>query len=295
MKKLKAINIANTLIKIYFFFAFPAAWATGFAGLKYLCEQIHSGKPIELKAFLVAFIALTAFTVVFGRFFCGRACAFGTYGDVLHYLARLVAKKAGRKLPEANGKAFMMMRYVKYIVLLAVCFLCISGYGSVVSGASPWTAFSHLRTGKIETGSTLDIVGIVLFAVISVCMFFCERFFCRFLCPFGAVFSLLPVLPFSVVSRDKCKCLKGCRACKSVCPAKIDLPYRSPGRRRRVELSDAEEMYALRSGECFMCGRCTNICPKQSAGCSTMKSGTKGIAIDVIKASILAVILWFVI
>ena len=295
MKKLRAINITNTIMKTAFFFAFPAAWSTGFAGVRYLCEQIHSGRPIEMKAFLTAFIALSAFTVIFGRFFCGRACAFGTYGDILHYLARFIAKKTNRKLPELNRKAASAMSSIKYIVLLTVCLLCIAGFGSAVSGASPWTAFSHLRTGRIEAGSTPDIIGILLFALISVCMAFCERFFCRFLCPFGAVFSLLPVLPFSAVSRGKSRCLTGCRACRKVCPADIGIPYRPAGKEGALQLSEEEKAYALISGECFMCGRCAHICPKQNAGCGTMKAGAAGIVMDVVKAVILAVILWLVI
>ena len=43
-----------------------------------LIEQIRAGKPIEQNAFLVMMIALCGFTILFGRFFCGYACAFGT-------------------------------------------------------------------------------------------------------------------------------------------------------------------------------------------------------------------------
>ena len=226
MKKLKPINITNTIIKLFFFFAFPAAWATGFSGIKYLCEQIHSGKPIEMKAFLAAFIALTLFTVIFGRFFCGRACAFGTYGDILHEAAKLIAKKAHRRLPSIDAKTAAVLRYVKYAVLAAVCILCAAGYGSAVSAGSPWTAFSHIRTGSVSTGTAADIAGLVLFALCSIGMIFTERFFCRFLCPFGAVFSLLPVLPLSTVSRDKSKCIRGCKAILRVSHALFSLTFR---------------------------------------------------------------------
>lgn len=291
MKKLRSINIANTIIKLFFFFAFPAAWATGFSGIKYLCEQIHSGKPIEMKAFLTAFIALAVFTMVFGRFFCGRACAFGTYGDILHEAAKLIARRTHRKLPQISTKTASVMRYFKYAVLLAVCLMCILGYGSAVSGGSPWTAFSHIRTGSIETGTALDIIGLVLFLLCSVGMIFIERFFCRFLCPFGAVFSLLPVIPWSTVSRSRNQCLKGCKACSQICPASLNLPYREGD----GQWSDEEREYAIYMGECFQCGKCAHICPKTNAGSSLLRSGKAGIILDICKAALLAVILYKVI
>ena len=169
--------------------------------------------------------------------------------------------------------------------------MCIFGYGSAVSGGSPWTAFSHIRTGSVETGTALDIIGLVLFGLCSIGMIFTERFFCRFFCPFGAVFSLLPVLPWAAVSRDKSQCLKGCKACKGVCPASLDLPYRG----KSAELSDAEKEYAIYMGECFQCGKCAHVCPKTNAGNAVLRSGTAGIIIDICKAALLAVILYKVI
>lgn len=293
MKKLRNLNITNTIIKLFFFFAFPAAWATGFSGIKYICQQVHSGKPIEMKAFLIAFLALSAFTIVFGRFFCGRACAFGTYGDMLYYLAKLIVGKLHRKLPGVPHSAASVLRYGKYAVLVLVCLLCIVGRSDIVASASPWTAFSNLRTGNISLESTLDIAGLTLFIILSLFMMFTERFFCRFLCPFGAVFSLLPVLPFSAPARDRSKCLGGCKACKSVCPASLDLPYHPVS--KADSYSDAERDYAIRMGECFQCGKCAHVCPRTNAGCGLLSAGTKGIIIDICKAVILAVILYKVV
>ena len=60
-------------------------------------------------------------------------------------------------------------------------------------GTSPWDVFSMLHAGNFRLSSYTP--GIVLLVLILVGMFFEERFFCRFLCPMGAVFSLLPILP----------------------------------------------------------------------------------------------------
>ena len=53
------------------------------------------------------------------------------------------------------------------------------------------------------------IPALIILLIIVAGMLVCERFFCRFLCPMGAIFSLLPVLPIfqlkeigNSVSRD---------------------------------------------------------------------------------------------
>ena len=73
------------------------------------------------------------------------------------------------------------------------------------------------------------------------------RFFCQFLCPIGAVFALLPVLPFARLHRQSDGCIPGCNACKQQCPVCLKL-----------------EESSLRSGECIACEACVGTCPKQN-------------------------------
>ena len=74
-------RLARQIIQIIFFLWMPALYTSAFSGVRYVIEQIRAGKPIEQNAFLVMLIALCGFTILFGRFFCGYACAFGTLGD----------------------------------------------------------------------------------------------------------------------------------------------------------------------------------------------------------------------
>ena len=233
-------------VQIAFFIAFPAVFSAAFNGVKYAFTQIGAMQPIELSAFIVTLAAVLAFTVVFGRFFCGYACAFGTLGDTLFALFSPVRKKLGigvRK-PLLPPKLQRALRLLKYLVLVAICGLCVTGAWSSISGYSPWTAFAGIIAGNVDgvAAGAFAILG-----AIALGMLFVERFFCQVLCPLGAVFSLLPILPFSSFRRDTTRCARGCGLCKRSCPV---LVHPDPD--------------ALAAGECISCGRCADGCPLEN-------------------------------
>ena len=94
-----------------------------------------------------------------------------------------------------------------------------------------------------------SLIGTGLFLLVTAGMALEPRFFCRFLCPMGAVFSLMPVLPFSVIKRDRENCIPKCKACNLVCPANLEIP------------SDKEGDNAT-SGECFFLWKMYRKMPK---------------------------------
>ena len=115
-----------------------------------------------------------------------------------------------------------------------------------------------------------------LFAGILVGMALCERFFCRFLCPMGAVFSLLPMLPIFSVRRKQEQCAKGCSACTRCCPADLTLP---------------EAGSWSVNGECFQCQKCVDICPKKNAHSGIGKLRGNEIWFTILRAVVLGVVL----
>lgn len=92
-----------------------------------------------------------------------------------------------------------------YSVISLNADLCIRIYKKF-HGTSPWEVFSMLYTGKIPDLGYL--AGWVIFVLILVGMCLKERFFCQYLCPMGAIFAWLPVLPFSVLDRDRSNCIR---------------------------------------------------------------------------------------
>ena len=228
-------------IQAAFFILAPAAFSGAFSGAKYLFSQIGLGRAIEPTAFVVQLAVLVGFTVLFGRFFCGYACAFGALGDVLYTVFDAVRAKLGLRRPALPERLTKVLSLVKYLVLTGIFAACVVGAWGSVSGYSPWVAFAAVLAGSAGDAST---VALVLLALVVALMIVRERAFCQLLCPLGALFSLVPVLPFSEYVRMRPHCAKRCGRCHAACPVGI--------------WPDAD---AIEHGECIACGRCADACP----------------------------------
>ena len=92
-------------------------------------------------------------------------------------------------------------------------------------------------------------LGVTLFVIIA--SIFISRFFCRALCPLGAMYGLVAKFSIIKVAFNKNECIN-CGKCDAVCPVELDV---------RKEVG---------CGECLSCGDCIKACPttalKRKAG-----------------------------
>ncbi len=244
-KKRENAKLAHRWLRYYiqlvFFIGAPALFSGAFNGAKYLFTQIGLGDAIEPISFLVQLVAVLAFTILFGRFFCGYACAFGAIGDWLYNAVKFVREKAGIPWPEFSDRQVKVLSLLKYVVLAAICAACFAGVWASFSSYSPWVAFAAILAGSVDG---IDAIALGALALVVLLMVVRERAFCQFLCPLGAVFSLMPVLGCSEFVRTRIHCAKNCGRCQEACPVDI--------------WPDAD---TLRHGECVSCGRCADVCP----------------------------------
>ena len=181
---------------------------------------------------------------VFGRFLCGWVCPFGFLQDLLH------------RVPLRKIRIPRVLKYVKYgllvVSVLAVpYFLDVFSWGffcrlcpqATLESAIPrWANGSSQMQAGPAAARLAVLAAVILLAVVS------ERFFCRVLCPIGAL-----VAPFGKVSplrvrRDTETCIH-CKRCDRVCP--MDL-------QPSTQTGDAVRQT---SGECIVCSQCTHVCP----------------------------------
>ena len=275
-KRQREVRLIRAGIQLAFFIAAPSLFSTAFAGIKSIFLAIAAGQPVEWNSFLTVTAVLLIFTCFFGRHFCGYACAFGSFGDAVYEGFSWIWTKCFHKKKKLalSEKMVHRLQKVKYIVLALILLSCLTGVYGKLTGTSPWDVFSMLHAGNFKLGGYL--VGLVLLVLILVGMCFEERFFCRNFCPMGAVFSLLPVLQFFALHRDRENCIKGCKACTKKCPSNIGLP---------------EDGSPKVEGDCFQCQKCIDTCPK-----GNIHTGVKGLCgnefwFTILRAVILLILL----
>ena len=222
-KRQKKVRLIRAAIQLVFFILAPSLFSTAFAGVKSIFLAIGNGEPVSWNAFLNVTGALLLITCLFGRHFCGYACAFGSLGDAVYEGFSLIWVKVfkKKKKPGYSEKTVARLQKVKYVLLTLILIACVTGVYPRLQGSSPWDVFSMLTSGRLPGPSYR--IGILLLAVILIGMCTQERFFCQFLCPMGAVFAIMPILPGALFKRKRENCPSKCGLCKKRCPAHLDI------------------------------------------------------------------------
>lgn len=239
--------LVRACIQAFFFLMMPGAFVAGFSGVKSIFQAVSRGSVLEWNSFVMALVGLGLFTILFGRYFCGFACAFGSFGDLVFWVSGLIQTKVLRRKKQIrlSERISPLAQKLKFVILALIVITCALGSYDILGkyNWNPWSVFSFFTALRFELNGF--VVGGILLALIVLGMAFKERFFCQFLCPMGAVFALLPQLPFAFLHRDAKNCIPNCRACQNRCPVDIRL-----------------EADGFRNGECISCEKCAGICPR---------------------------------
>lgn len=243
-KKIKKAQILRHSVQLILFILLPGLYAMTFSELKTVYQMIIKGDFNFLAAFpsLVEFTAVMLLTIVMGRWFCGWLCAFGAYNDLVYFISRKVFKLKFK----VDEKVDSILKYSKYLILIFILIVSWTMGSNILASTSPWDAFGQIS--DLSTVLSSLIIGLILLVLITIGAAFIERFFCRYLCPLGAVFSIISKLGIVKINKPKADCGK-CRACTINCSMGLQL-YKVDG---------------VRGGDCINCLKCTDVCPRNNA------------------------------
>jgi uncharacterized protein with FMN-binding domain len=242
MKKFKINKILRIIVQILFFIFLPGLVGMAFSEVKILFTDLFNANFINILTDCTLFIVLALSTMILGRFFCGWMCMFGTYNDLIN----LIGKRIFKINFQPNEKVDEILKYFKYLVLIFIGFFVWTAIITIPEGSSPWDALVQLTNPGYAFNNYL--IGLIILFIITIGDLFIERFFCRYLCPLGAIFSLLAKARILNIKKDKQYC-GPCKACTLKCAMGINL----------------DKVNLVRSGECINCLNCTSICPKHNA------------------------------
>jgi polyferredoxin len=211
-------------------------------------------------------LATVVLTIVFGRFFCGWLCPFGAIHQLVGYLANRRKSAAQRIRLNKYRKA----QCVKYFILVVL--LSMAAFPSVAA---------TLQTGLLDpitlASRSFNLLLLPIFDrpanVISVTARFYEgawlimaiflsavllnlvipRFYCRFLCPLGALFGVISRFAIWRIGQRPGQCTD-CKLCERFCEGGCE-----PGGRIRI-------------AECVLCFNCLDDCKDELVSYQTIPS-----------------------
>ena len=243
--KIPPIAIARAAVQLVAFILVPGLFISVFSALGAIWKSILSStfRFDEQAANILLLAVVFIVTAVWGRFFCGFICSFGALQDLLWL--------GGRNLPFRpvfSQKVDRVLKYLKYAVLL---FIVIGVWTFGITGDtvwSPWTIFGMYASpwkGVPSQAMFLSVGGLLLLLTIIGSLLI-ERFFCKYLCPLGALFTLASHFRVFKLKRDSASCSGSCRVCSRKCSMSIPL----------------YQYDKVRSGECIDCMKCTTACAR---------------------------------
>ena len=244
-----------------------------------------SAHAIPTAAWLA--VVTLAVTVLFGRYFCGWVCPLGTLNDVVSRIGRLFRRETPVPQtwsPWQRTKYYLLAALLVMAVFGVhwigvfdpIAFL----YRSTVAGVLPVTQYAvetsttaiyhhtdtsagglHLTTvtepvyeflrDKVFVAPSQAFVGSVpilaVFVAVMLLNLYRRRFWCRYICPLGALLGLCGKRPLLKVRPGPEECTL-CNRCAHNCQggASPEIPN------------------GWRSSECFMCWNCTSACNNQA-------------------------------
>jgi ferredoxin-type protein NapH len=189
---------------------------------------VATHRPFD--AFMLSALIPLVLTLLLGRVFCGWLCP----ADVLFEAASTVRRWIGIETDVT------FPRSLKYVIL---------GLGAVCGAAMGMQLFAEIYPPRVLSGElylwlTFGALGAgawLLLTVVAFEIFVSRRFWCRYVCPGGALYSLLGRYRLVRLKVDRNKCTD-CDKCQPVCEFGLDPQAGEFGQ------------------ECNNCGLCVRAC-----------------------------------
>jgi polyferredoxin len=210
--------------------------------LKYwlVSGRIHPVHP----AALVIFLTILLMSLLAKKSFCSWLCPVGTLSEVAHKLGRLLLGRNFRVWPWLD----VIVRGIKYLLLLLfVKFILLDMPADAVESFldAPYWAVSDVK--MLHFFTRMSVTTMVVLASLTVLSLLFKNFWCRYLCPYGALLGLASVISPFKIRRDQAGCT-GCQRCSAACPSGLAV----------------HSCAAVSSPECTGCLTCVAHCPERN-------------------------------
>jgi polyferredoxin len=189
---------------------------------------------------LFIFLAILVMSLLMKKAFCSWLCPVGTLSESLWMLGE---RLFGRN-PRLTKWLDYPLRSLKYLLLLffvqAIAQMDVPALKEFI--VSPYNKMADVKMylffANISSFALWTIVVLVLLSVVV------KNFWCRYLCPYGALLGAISLFSPLKITRRQSRCID-CELCSKACPSSIPV----------------HRLQKVWSDECTACFKCVDVCP----------------------------------
>ncbi len=226
-------------------------------------DTIHPAAAIILAASVTV-------SFVFRKSFCSWICPIGTLSEAIW--------KIGKKIMAVS---FNIQKYIDY-TLRSIKYLLLGFFTYIILWQmssseileffnTPYWKVADVKMLKFFTDMTQATA--VTLLILLLLSFIYKNFWCRYLCPYGALVGLFSLVGPTRIIRYNDACIH-CGKCYNNCPAQLPI----------------DKLKSVNSAECTACFSCVSVCPKKDALFMTFAGKYR---IDIKNFAIMLLVLFF--
>ena len=221
--------VAEGFLPIAALVAFKAMLSTG------QIDPIH-------PAGLIIFIVTLATAWIFRRALCSWICPIGTLSEQLAKLGQKIMGGRNLKMPKLLDFTLLVIKFVLFFFIFKL-FVTMTTEDAISFMGSPFYSISDIKMFDFFMNSGLKVIGVIGFLMLLSVFF--KNFWCRYLCPYGALLGIIGFFSPHQLMKNNETCIN-CAKCNKACP-------------NQVNVMDKKKIVA--STECTGCAACVKACP----------------------------------
>ncbi len=215
---------------------------SGLISLKYwlvtgIFNTIHPSSLIILMTAMATGLFLK-------RGFCSWICPFGLLNEYLSRLHKYIFRK-NIKLPFWLDYPLRSLKYLLLAFFLWAIFLQMDATALDYFISSPYNMVADIK--MLYFFKKITPFAFWVLAALFVLSILIRNFWCRYLCPYGALIGALSFLSIFKIHRNEKNCTN-CMKCTNACPMDINIHKTS----------------CVFSDECHACMKCVDTCPEKN-------------------------------
>ena len=209
--------------------------------------------PVHPAAMVILLYA-AVISLLFRKSFCSWFCPVGTLSE---WLWKLGYRMLGKNIQLPKGLDWPL-RSLKYLLLSFFVYITLIKMAPAEIASflhSPYYQLADVKMLHFFTRiGTVTLVSVLVLLVLSILV---RNFWCRYLCPYGALMGILALFSPTAVKRQPATCTS-CLKCSRICPSHLPVHKKTK----------------VFSPECSGCLDCVSTCPE--AGTLSMNTAGLG-------------------